>query len=171
MGDKAIPSELVQRLHVLRAQQGMTIQQMAERCGIPKSSLESYMRLKGAKRPGVDALIAIADEMGVSIDWLVGRSADSFSTKLTQKDYALACFAVVSSLLIWVRSKQAQSESSIIDDDSFAGIPDAEIAARSMMQFVEAIQRYDKTGERVSSLRREFQAHMEKALETEETGN
>ncbi len=40
-----------------------------------------------------------------------------------------------------------------------------------MMQFVEAIQRYDKTGERVSSLRREFQAHMEKALETEETGN
>lgn len=78
--------EIVTRLHTLRARNGLTIQQMAERCGLPESSLESYMRLSGAKRPGLDALLAVANGMDVSIDWLVGRTDDSFSPKLTQRE-------------------------------------------------------------------------------------
>lgn len=137
MGDTGAPTELVQRLHKLRVGRGLTIQQMAEACDLPKSSLESYMRLDGARRPGVDALVAIADGMQVSIDWLVGRAADSFSPKLTEKDYAMACFSVVLGLINWLREKQAASEPTVIGKETIAGVPDSEVAAKSMLVFVE----------------------------------
>lgn len=149
MADMERPSELVQRLHKLRVIRGLTIQQMAEACGLPKSSLESYMKFSGAKRPGLDALVAIADGMQVSTDWLVGRAVDSFSPKLTQKDYAMGCFSTVSGLLIWLRQQQERSEASIIEKETFAGVPDAEVAAKSMLVFVERMQMFqDNAGER-----------------------
>ena len=120
MVDIEAPSELVNRLHGLRISRGLTIQLMAEKCGIPKSSLESYMKLSGAKRPGVDALTAIADAMDVSIDWLVGRAVDSFPPKLSQREYALACFAVVSGLINWIREKQSDSPASVVHKEDIA---------------------------------------------------
>jgi transcriptional regulator with XRE-family HTH domain len=145
MTDIETPSELVNRLHSVRVSKGLTIQQMAAKCGIPKSSLESYMKMTGAKRPGIDALIAIADGMTVSLDWLVGRAVDSHSTKLSQKDYAMACFSVVSSLIIWMRQEQASSPETIFSKDSIAGKSDAEIAAKSMLLFVERVGLFDDT--------------------------
>jgi transcriptional regulator with XRE-family HTH domain len=145
MADIAAPSELVNRLHSVRISNGLTIQQMASKCGIPKSSLESYMKMTGAKRPGIDALMSIADGMNVSLDWLVGRAVDSHSTKLSQKDYAMACFAVVSGLINWLRQEQTNSSESIFSQEKVAGKSDAEIAAKSMLLFVERVGLFDDT--------------------------
>lgn len=145
MTDMELPSELVNRLHSLRISRGLTIQQMAEKCGVPKSSLESYMKMSGAKRPGIDALIAVANGMGVSIDWLVGRSVDNHSPRLSQKDYAMACFSVVSGLIEWMREQQKASDESIFGHESVAGVSDAEVAAKSMLIFVETVQLFDNT--------------------------
>lgn len=149
MANIEIPSELVNRLHNLRISRGLTIQQMAAKCGIPKSSLESYMKFSGAKRPGVDALITIADTMEVSLDWLVGRAVDSHSPKLSQNDYALACFSVVAGLINWIREKQAAKPESVVHSDNIAGVSDAELAAKAMLAFVDLIKLFKDTAHAV----------------------
>ena len=68
------PDILVQRLHQIAVRHGFNVKDMAEKCGVPKSSLEGYMRLKGAKRPRIDALILIEKGFDVSIDWLAART-------------------------------------------------------------------------------------------------
>ena len=145
MTDIETPTELVQRLHTLRIARGLTILQMSEICGIPKSSLESYMKMFAAKRPGLDAIVAIADGMNVSIDWLVGRAVDNHSLRLTQKDYAMGCFATVSALLNWLHEEQEKCLETVIGNEVIAGIPDTEIAAKSMLTFVEKMQLFDDT--------------------------
>lgn len=137
MADNEQPNIVVERLHSLRIKRGMTIQQMAEKCGLPKSSLESYMKMEGARRPGLDALLAIGDGMEVSIDWLVGRSVYSFPASVAEKDYSMACFVVVSSLINWLRRRQVGRKDSVVEGDTIAGIPDAEVAAKAMLLFVE----------------------------------
>ena len=57
------------RLEEIRSDNGLSIAKMARRAGIPKGSMESYF--KGHK-PGFDALIAIAEGFGKSLDWLCG---------------------------------------------------------------------------------------------------
>ena len=74
MDDIEEPDILVQRLHQIAVRHGLNVKDVAEKCGVPKSSLERYVRLKGAKRPGIDALIMSAKGFDVSIDWLVGRT-------------------------------------------------------------------------------------------------
>lgn len=139
MTDVERPSELVARLHMLSARHGLNIKQMAEKCGLPKSSLESYMKISGAKRPGVDALIAIADAMDVSMDWLVGRAAESHSPRARQADYALGCFNAVLQVLQWIREKQTEGILPVIQPGQVAGIPDEEVAARAMLDFVDKL--------------------------------
>lgn len=101
MVDIEAPSELVQRLHSLRVGRGLTINQMADQCGLPKSSLESYMRMSGAKRPGIDALASIASGLGVSLDWLVFGSevAGADANRLVRLSAQAAALAVFRGLL------------------------------------------------------------------------
>lgn len=153
MSDVERPSELVHRLHRLRVQRGLTIQQMAEQCGVPKSSLESYMKISGAKRPGVEALTAIADGMKVSLDWLVGRAPDSFPPQVSQKDFALACFGVVQGLIGWMRETQARTDGTIFGPDTVAGVSDAEVAAKAMLDFVERMQVFAATADQAGAER------------------
>ncbi|MDP5308155.1 helix-turn-helix domain-containing protein [Paracoccus spongiarum] len=166
MIDVARPSELVHRLHRLRVDNGLTIQEMAERCGIPKSSLESYMRTEGARKPGLDALVAISDGMRVSLDWLVGRAADNFDAEATKKDFALACFNVVQSLIDWMRAQQSEHDTSIFDAGTVAGIPDPEIAAKSMLIFVAMTERFKRNsrayGADRAALYDDLQAHLDR---------
>ncbi|WP_081531265.1 helix-turn-helix domain-containing protein [Rhodovulum sp. P5] len=171
MNDSGRPDILVERLHIVQNREGLTIKEMAERCGLPKSSLESYMRVKGPKRPGIDALLAISEGMGVSIDWLVGRSIESFAPNLRQRDYALGCFNIVMALLHWLRKEQEKAASSILAQDRIAGNDDATIAARSMMEFVETMQAYAANGHRFGNIRADLQAGLEEALSKTETGN
>ncbi|WP_169583201.1 helix-turn-helix domain-containing protein [Rhodobacter capsulatus] len=170
MTDVERPSELVHRLHRLRFEHGLTIQEMAEKCGLPKSSLESYMRLEGARRPGLDALVAIGDGMQVSLDWLVGRSAENFEPGASKKDYAIACFNVVSSLIRWMREEQVRRDAVIFGDDDVAGVPDAEVAAKSMLIFVDLTRRFATDGQRFSpdreALYDDLRAHPEREVGT-----
>lgn len=168
MTDVERPSELVQRLHRLRIERGMTIQQMAEACGVPKSTLESYMKMSGAKRPGIDGLTAIADGMQVSLDWLVGRVEDSRPPKLTQKDYALACFNVVLGVLQWLRSEHDKRGGSLFTPDSLAGIHDSEVAAKAMLVFVERLQVFENTSGTIGPDRQALFDDIRAALEGSE---
>ena len=68
MADAMKSTDVAERLRALQTERGLTIQEMAKKCGLPKRSLENYMNLKASQRPGVDALISIADGMNVSID-------------------------------------------------------------------------------------------------------
>lgn len=99
MTNKITSDDLATRMQKARHKSGMTIQEMADICGIPKSSLESYMRTTGAKQPGLNALVAIADGLDVSLDWLVGRSHVDRLYRVSKYDYALAFYASVVSML------------------------------------------------------------------------
>jgi transcriptional regulator with XRE-family HTH domain len=138
---------IVTRLNILRVQHGLTIQQMAERCGLPKSSLESYMKMSGgAKRPGLDALVAIANGMDVSIDWLVGRTEDGFSPKLTHREYALACFNAVVGILPEARGSRSNKPVDTPTPGTAVEDRDYALAAKAMFDFMTAIQAFQKMG-------------------------
>lgn len=132
---------LVERLQMLRVESRVTIAEMAEKCGLPKSSLESYMRLEGARKPGVEALVSIASAFGVSIDWLVGLSEVRPSQDASAHDSAVACMEVVTSLLSRLEDEQAKSGQPIIRDSTFAGVHKTEVAARAMLSFLQTVER------------------------------
>ncbi|MDN5787117.1 helix-turn-helix domain-containing protein [Pseudorhodobacter sp.] len=164
MADSEQTSEVVRRLHSLRVQRGYTIQQMAQVCSIPKSSLESYMRFEGARKPGLDALLSIANGMDVSLDWLVGRSVYSFPATVTEKDYALACFSVVSDLINWLCKEQKKQTTPIVGDATIAGITDAEVAAKSMLLFVERVELFRNNQGDVGLSRRDLHYRFDRLL-------
>ena len=56
-------TEVAQRLRRLQAEEGITLQEMADRCGISKASLANYVRQKDPQKPGLDAVVAIAEGM------------------------------------------------------------------------------------------------------------
>ena len=86
---------------------------MAERCGLSKASLANYMRVKDPQRPGFDAVISIANGMGVSTDWLAGLTADRKPPTLSKHDEALLVHMVVHSLLMRLSELQEKSEKPI----------------------------------------------------------
>lgn len=152
MIDGEAPNELVQRLRQLRVSKGLTIQQMAETCGVPKSSLESYMRMSGAKRPGVDALISIADNMDVSLDWLVGRSNRKNQSENDKQRYALTVFDIVLELLRDIDNAEEDNTASIIQNGKIGGRSLEDFAARTMLYFTSRAALFDQ-GDGLESIR------------------
>lgn len=67
---------------------GMSITGFAEKCGVPYSSMQNYLR--GEREPKVDALVSISSHMGISIDWLLtGEGAMYKSAPPTHQQPAL----------------------------------------------------------------------------------
>lgn len=64
--------EFRQRLQMLRERKRISRIVLSELCGLHPDAVRRYER--GECQPTKDALIAIADFFGVSIDYLVGRS-------------------------------------------------------------------------------------------------
>lgn len=62
------------RLKAERALKGIERKDLADSLGVHNSSLSYYEN--GINYPTVDVLIKIADILGVSIDYLLGRSED-----------------------------------------------------------------------------------------------
>lgn len=60
------------RLRRLREREGKSRVVLSQLCGLPDSSIRRYER--GEIKPGMDALIAIADYFNVSVDYLLGRT-------------------------------------------------------------------------------------------------
>ena len=65
-------SEFPKRLQRLREREGKSRVVLSQLCGLPDSSIRRYER--GEIKPGMDALIAIADHFSVSVDYLLGRT-------------------------------------------------------------------------------------------------
>lgn len=70
-------SSISDRLRQLKEQNGWTAQDMADRIGMSRRTLESYMRRENAPLPGLDALKQIALGTRVSLDWLVLGDVDA----------------------------------------------------------------------------------------------
>ncbi|MFN3970892.1 MAG: helix-turn-helix domain-containing protein [Gemmobacter sp.] len=141
MGEVSKPTDVAERLRLLQARMSLTIQEMSERCGLPKRSLENYMNLKDPQRPGVDALIGIADGLGVSVDWLVGRSENPTASEFSKEDYAVFCQSVVLHVLdrIIDALKDAPGEAVDTSERRIMGYSSFEIATVAMLDFVAIV--------------------------------
>ena len=63
-----------ERLRICRQNKGLTQKQMAAFCNVTERHYQVYE--SGANWPRADGLIALADFFDVSLDYLVGRSAN-----------------------------------------------------------------------------------------------
>ncbi|HMS96633.1 MAG TPA: helix-turn-helix domain-containing protein [Tabrizicola sp.] len=136
MSETGGPDVLVQRLHSLAVQRRLTIKEMAQLCGLPKSSLEGYMRLKDAKRPGIDALISIANAMDVSIDWLVGRSDGRQVGEDERRRLVLAMFRLTIEVLRDIEEAQKGDTEPIVRSGKVGPRNIEDFAARLMLHFM-----------------------------------
>jgi len=68
----------------LRKELGMTQTELANKIFINKSMISSYE--KGARMPSLDALVALAETLNVSIDYLLGISKDNIIDRETTID-------------------------------------------------------------------------------------
>ncbi|MDK8873930.1 helix-turn-helix transcriptional regulator [Paracoccus sp. SSJ] len=142
MSVDAKATDVAERLRVLQTKHKLTIQEMAERCGLPKRSLENYMNLKSPQRPGLDALIGIADGFDVSIDWLVGRSDPAETGEFGREDYAIFCQSTVVHLLVKVLSAVKADPEQAIDPEhgTIMGYEVHEVAAAAMFDFMRQVE-------------------------------
>lgn len=65
---------IASRIRLVVESSGLSITDFAEKCQIPYSSLQNYLR--GLREPKADALIALSTHMGTSIDWLLTGEGD-----------------------------------------------------------------------------------------------
>ena len=65
-------SEFPERLRKLRERKRVKRYVLSERCGLNSDAIRRYEL--GTAKPTMDALKSIADEFGVSVDYLMGRT-------------------------------------------------------------------------------------------------
>lgn len=75
-----------ERLRILRNEQGITQQQLADRAGISRSNINTWE--SGKSLPLPDGLIALADCFGCSIDYLLGRESEDGMIVLKTDQYS-----------------------------------------------------------------------------------
>lgn len=138
MGDIGEPDILVQRLHQVAVRYGLTVKDMAEKCGVPKSSLEGYMRLKGAKRPGIDALILISEGLDVSLDWLVGKSQGELVGEDERTRITLAVHKILCEVLLDISKIQTETGEIYLKDGMVGNRKLADYAQRMMLYFLSS---------------------------------
>lgn len=168
--EKTKSADIAERLRLLQNKRGITVQEMADRCGLPKSSLVNYMSLKDPQRPGVDALIALANGLGASVDWIIGRTSENAAVTLTQKDYAFACHSIVISVLSSLLSIYERDPEKAIQPGKVMGHYPHEIAALAMLDFVSMTDGMAARAEVAGDM---FKLHFDSLsrMATEETGS
>ena len=77
-------SEFPRVLSLLRKEKGISQKEAASQLGVSQALLSHYE--KGIRECGLDFLIRAADFYGVSVDYLLGRSADPDGMTLTVED-------------------------------------------------------------------------------------
>ena len=63
--------EFARRLKQLREKRGLSRRTLSELCGLHPDAVRRYER--GLASPTLEAACALADYLGVSVDWLTGR--------------------------------------------------------------------------------------------------
>lgn len=71
MAKSFVATDLAARLRTLQGSQDWTVQEMAALAGLPKRSLENYMRKTGPQIPSAEVLAKMAEAYGVPVDWLL----------------------------------------------------------------------------------------------------
>lgn len=75
-----------ERLRILRNEQGITQQQLADRAGISRSNINTWE--SGKSLPLPDGLIALADCFGCTVDYLLGRESEDGMIVLKADQYS-----------------------------------------------------------------------------------
>lgn len=75
-----------ERLRILRNEQGITQQQLADRAGISRSNINTWE--SGKSLPLPDGLIALADCFGCTVDYLLGRESEDGMIVLKTDQYS-----------------------------------------------------------------------------------
>jgi transcriptional regulator with XRE-family HTH domain len=119
---------------------------MADACGLPKRSLENYMNLRAPQRPGLDAMLAVADGMEVSLDWLTGRAEEELPRLLNRDEYALACFNAVLRMIHELLDEATASGTPVLTAQGFTDERNYQIAAKAMLSFRAAVEDFEKSG-------------------------
>lgn len=144
MIDNANAPDLALRLQQARRDRGMTMKELADACDIPKSTLESYMRSVDPKKPGLEAILKIADGLGVSVDWLVGRDHRERTQAFDDKAMGMLIFGIVWMLADKLQAAQRRSDVPIITDDKLAGETPGELASWALSRSLEMLGTYDR---------------------------
>ena len=134
---KSKPQDIAERLRSIQSSLGLTVQQMADQCGLPKASLVNYLNLKDPQRPGVDALVALAAGLSVSIDWIVGLSDIQPLNAQNRHHDALVVNSVVLRLLLEIEDRQKLYQEPIVVDGKVDGRPFYEFAALTMLDYLD----------------------------------
>ena len=71
MGGRQVNRDFARRLKQLREKKRLRRQTLSELCGLHPDAVRRYER--GLASPSVEAVCALADFFGVSVDWLIGR--------------------------------------------------------------------------------------------------
>lgn len=72
------------KLAMLRKEHGYTQEQIADFLNLTRSAISNYEL--GLNEPSLDAMVAIADLYGVSLDWLMGRTNLRYNFNLEDKE-------------------------------------------------------------------------------------
>lgn len=76
-GGRDVPNQVFQmRLQQLRERRRISRRVLSELCGLNPDAVRRYER--GEADPSIAAVIALADELGVSVDYLLGRTDRSY---------------------------------------------------------------------------------------------
>lgn len=69
-----IKTQLSRRMKVRMFELDMTMRALSRKCGVPAANIGAYVSRKTMM--SADALAAIADGLGCSTDWLLGRKEE-----------------------------------------------------------------------------------------------
>lgn len=107
--------EIAERIRKIAKQQGKSITEMLKCCELSKNALSS---MQAGNLPRIENLAKIADYLGTSIDYLLGRSAGSGMPGLEKLCASLAdltdeeaeAVALYSEFLQWKRTDKSKGE-------------------------------------------------------------
>lgn len=78
-------NQLPERLKKLRERKRLKQYVLSERCGLHPDAVRRYET--GESKPTPDSLISMADELGVSTDYLLGRTNYPYMVDIPEKNF------------------------------------------------------------------------------------
>lgn len=73
--------------HARETLRGLTQTQLAEKCGLPSTSISHFENLEGSRKPSFDNLRRLAKALDVTTDYLLGRSDDPVGATVNDQLY------------------------------------------------------------------------------------
>ena len=102
--------EIAEKIRKIAKQQGKSITEMLKFCGLSKNALSS---MQAGNLPRIENLAKIADFLGVSVDFLIGRTESSEKLRASLADLTdedADAVALYSEFLKWKRTDKSKGE-------------------------------------------------------------